>query len=86
MTYKITVLKKMIELYNKQLEDIQKAVVRNQHINNSYRFERIADIVAKRSLVASFIANDGVSTVPLNFRRGSVYFDDTLYKACASES
>jgi hypothetical protein len=40
-------------------------------------------MVANRRLVASFIENDGVPTVPSGWRNGDVFFDGMLSAACS---
>ena len=43
----------------------------------------MAEMVANRRLVASFIENDGVPTVPSGWRNGDVFFDGMLSAACS---
>jgi hypothetical protein len=40
-------------------------------------------MVANRRLVASFIENGGVPTVPVGFRNGDVFFDGMVNAACS---
>ena len=74
MKYDIEVLKKMIEKYNMNIEMFSK-------YNNVE--DRLADMVANRRLIASFIENNGESTVPAGWSNGNVFFDSMLYSACA---
>jgi hypothetical protein len=43
----------------------------------------MGDMVANRRLVASFIENDGVPTVPVGWRNGDVFFDGMVNAACS---
>lgn len=74
MKYDIEVLKKMIENYDMNIK-----------MFSTYKGveDRLADMVANRRLVASFIENDGEATVPPGFRNGNVFFDSMLYSAQA---
>ena len=45
--------------------------------------DRLAEMVANRRLVASYIENDGEATVPPRWRNGNVFFDSMLYSAHA---
>lgn len=74
MKYDIEVLKKMIENYDMNIK-----------MFSTYKGveDRLADMVANRRLVASFIENDGESTVPAGWRNGNVFFDSMLYSAQA---
>jgi len=74
MKYDVEVLKKMIDNYNMNIKMFSK-------YNNVE--DRLADMVANRRLIASFIENDGVRTVPFGWRNGNVFFDSMLYSACA---
>lgn len=74
MKYDVEVLQKMIDNYTMNIEMLSK-------YNNVE--QRLADMVANRRLVASFIENDGESTVPRGFQNGNVFFDTMLYSACA---
>lgn len=74
MKYDIEVLKKMIENYDMNIK-----------MFSTYKGveDRVADMVANRRLVASFIENNGESTVPAGWRNGNVFFDSMLYSAQA---
>lgn len=74
MKYDIEVLQKMIDNYDSNIEMFSK--YKNVE-------DRLAEMVANRRLVASFIENDGESTVPAGFRNGNVFFDSMMYSACA---
>ena len=43
----------------------------------------MGDMVANRRLVASFIENDGVPTVPVGWRNGDVFFDGMVNAAAS---
>jgi hypothetical protein len=74
MKYDIEVLKNMIANYDMNIEMFSK-----------YKDveDRLAEMVANRRLVASFIENDGEPTVPPGWRNGNVFFDSMLYSAQA---
>ena len=74
MKYDIEVLKKMIDNYNMNIEMFSK--YKNVE-------DRLADMVANRRLIASFIENDGERTVPAGWCNGNVFFDSMMYSACA---
>lgn len=84
MKYKIEALEKMIEVYTRNIESFSKlpSMTSKREDLREGTLERIADMVANRRLVASFIENDGESTVPYDFRRGNVFFDTMLYSSC----
>ena len=75
--YEIAVLESMIEHYTKNIEMFQSLVPSDAVIKS------IGDMVANRRLVASFIENDGVPTVPSGWRNGDVFFDGMLSAACS---
>lgn len=74
MKYNIDVLKNMVDNYTMNIEMFSK-----------YKGveDRLADMVANRRLVASFIENGGERTVPAGWRNGNVFFDSMLYSAQA---
>jgi hypothetical protein len=74
MNYDVEVLKNMIDNYTMNIEMFSK-------YNNVE--DQLAEMVANRRLIASFIENDGESTVPPKFRNGNVFFDSMLYSAQA---
>ena len=74
MKYDVEVLQKMIDNYTMNIEMLSK-------YNNVE--QRLADMVANRRLIASYIENDGAATVPRGFQNGNVFFDTMLYSACA---
>ena len=57
--YEIAVLESMIEHYTKNIEMFQSLVPSDAVIKS------MGDMVANRRLVASFIENDGMPTVPV---------------------
>jgi hypothetical protein len=67
----------MIEHYTKNIEMFQSLVPSDAVIKS------IGDMVANRRLVASFIENDGVPTVPVGWRNGDVFFDGMVNAACS---
>jgi hypothetical protein len=75
--YEIAVLESMIEHYTKNIEMFQSLVPSDAVIKS------IGDMVANRRLVASFIENDGVPTVPVGWRNGDVFFDGMVNAACS---
>ena len=75
--YEIAVLESMIEHYTKNIEMFQSLVPSDAVIKS------IGDMVANRRLVASFIENDGVPTVPSGWRNGDVFFDGMVNAACS---
>ena len=75
--YEITVLESMIEHYTKNIEMFQSLVPSDAVIKS------MGDMVANRRLVASFIENDGVPTVPVGWRNGDVFFDGMVNAACS---
>ena len=75
--YEIAVLESMIEHYTKNIEMFQSLVPSDAVIKS------MAEMVANRRLVASFIENDGVPTVPSGWRNGDVFFDGMLSAACS---
>ena len=75
--YEIAVLESMIEHYTKNIEMFQSLVPSDAVIKS------MGDMVANRRLVASFIENDGVPTVPSGWRNGDVFFDGMLSAACS---
>lgn len=68
--YDIGTLKRMISMYDRNIEMFSKY--------NDVE-PQMATMVANRRLIASFIENDGVSTVPSDFRNKNVFFDTMLY-------
>ena len=74
MKYDIEVLKNMIDNYTMNIKMFSKYPGEE---------DRIAEMVANRRLIASFIENDGERTVPPLFRNGNVFFDSMLYSAQA---
>jgi hypothetical protein len=75
--YEIAVLESMIEHYTKNIEMFQSLVPSDAVIKS------IGDMVANRRLVASFIENDGMPTVPSGWRNGDVFFDGMVNAACS---
>jgi hypothetical protein len=75
--YEIAVLESMIEHYTKNIEMFQSLVPSDAVIKS------MGDMVANRRLVASFIENDGVPTVPVGWRNGEVFFDGMVNAACS---
>ena len=75
--YEIAVLESMIEHYTKNIEMFQSLVPSDAVIKS------MGDMVANRRLVASFIENDGVPTVPVGWRNGDVFFDGMVNAACS---
>jgi len=75
--YEITVLESMIEHYTKNIEMFQSLVPSDAVIKS------MGDMVANRRLVASFIENDGMPTVPSGWRNGDVFFDGMVNAACS---
>jgi hypothetical protein len=67
----------MIEHYTKNIEMFQSLVPSDAVIKS------IGDMVANRRLVASFIENDGMPTVPSGWRNGDVFFDGMVNAACS---
>lgn len=80
MKYDIAVLERMVAHYTMNIEMFQK-----MQSNGNALVTDIADMVANRRLIASFIENDGERTVPPGFRRGDVFFDTTLYAVSNGE-
>ena len=76
--YEIAVLERMIAHYTMNIEMFQNLQSDGHSLVND-----IADMVANRRLVASFIENDGVPTVPIGFRNGDVFFDGMVNLACS---
>ena len=76
--YEIAVLERMIAHYTMNIEMFQNLQSDGHSLVND-----IADMVANRRLVASFIENDGVPTVPVGFRNGDVFFDGMVTLACS---
>ena len=74
MSYDVEVLKKMIANYDSNIEMFSKY--------NDVE-DRLAEMVANRRLIASFIENDGERTVPAGWHNGNVFFDSMLYSAQA---
>lgn len=74
MKYDVEVLKKMIDTYDFNIKMF------SAYDNVE---KRLAEMVAERRLIASFIENDGERTVPFGWRNGNVFFDSMLYSACA---
>ena len=68
--YEIAVLERMMDHYTTNIEMFQRLQGQGHSLVND-----IADMVANRRLVASFIENDGVPTVPVGWRNGDVFFD-----------
>ena len=75
--YEIAVLESMIEHYTKNIEMFQSLVPSDAVIKS------MGDMVANRRLVASFIENDGVPTVPVGWRNGDVFFDGMVNAAAS---
>ena len=75
--YEIAVLESMIEHYTKNIEMFQSLSPSDAVVKS------MAEMVANRRLVASFIENDGVPTVPSGWRNGDVFFDGMLSAACS---
>jgi len=76
--YQISVLERMIEHYTMNIKMFQELQGQDDSLIGD-----IADMVANRRLVASFIENDGVPTVPAGFRNGDVFFDGMVNAACS---
>ena len=76
--YKISVLERMIEHYTMNIKMFQELQGQGDSLIGDS-----ADMVANRRLVASFIENDGVPTVPVGFRNGDVFFDGMVNAACS---
>jgi|TARA_B110000495_G_C22753908_1_gene441610 hypothetical protein len=76
--YQISVLERMIEHYTMNIKMFQELQGQGDSLIGD-----IADMVANRRLVASFIENDGVPTVPVGFRNGDVFFDGMVNAACS---
>ena len=74
--HEIAVLENMIEHYTNNIEMFQ-SLSQGPSVTKS-----LADMVANRRLIASFIENDGVPTVPVGWRNGDVFFDGMLNAAC----
>lgn len=74
MAYNIEALKKMIETYNSNIEMFSK-------YDSPYAWEKLAEMVASRRLVAAMIENGGEAVVPSTWRNGNVFFDSMLYSA-----
>ena len=75
--YKIAVLERMIEHYTKNIEMFSALPPTNAVLDS------MAEMVANRRLVASFIENDGVPTVPVGWRHGDVFFDGMVNAAAS---
>jgi len=75
--YEIAVLESMIEHYTKNIEMFQSLAPSDAVIKS------MGDMVANRRLVASFIENDGMPTVPSGWRNGDVFFDGMVNAACS---
>ena len=75
--YEIAVLERMIEHYTKNIEMFSTLSPTNAVLDS------MAEMVANRRLVASFIENDGVPTVPVGWRNGDVFFDGMVNAACS---
>ena len=76
--YQISVLERMIEHYTMNIKMFQELQGQGDSLISD-----IADMVANRRLVSSFIENDGVPTVPVGFRNGDVFFDGMVNAACS---
>ena len=74
--HEIAVLENMIEHYTNNIKMFQ-SLSQGPSVTKS-----LADMVANRRLIASFIENDGVPTVPVGWRNGDVFFDGMLNAAC----
>mgnify|MGYP000048703593 CR=1 FL=1 len=75
--YEIAVLERMIEHYTKNIEMFSTLSPTNAVLDS------MAEMVANRRLVASFIENDGVPTVPVGWRNGDVFFDGMVNAAAS---
>ena len=83
--YQISVLERMIEHYTMNIKMFQElqGQIGIEMISGDSLIGDIADMVANRRLVASFIENGGVPTVPVGFRNGDVFFDGMVNAACS---
>ena len=70
----VEVLKKMIAIYNSNIEMFSK-------YDNVE--DRLAEMVAERRLIAAMIENDGEDVVPPRWSNGNVFFDSMMYSANA---
>ena len=75
--YEIPVLERMVKHYSDNIEMFQSLAPSDAVVKS------MAEMVANRRLVASFIENDGVPTVPSGWRNGDVFFDGMLNAACS---
>ena len=75
--YEIAVLERMVKHYTNNIEMFQSLSPSDAVVKS------MAEMVANRRLVASFIENDGVPTVPSGWRNGDVFFDGMLNAACS---
>ena len=75
--YKIAVLERMIEHYTKNIEMLSTLPPTNTVLDS------MAEMVAARRVVASFIENDGVPTIPPGWHNGNVYFDGMVNAAAS---
>jgi|TARA_R110000782_G_scaffold39657_8_gene91971 hypothetical protein len=75
--YEIAVLERMVKHYTDNIEMFQSLSPSDAVVKS------MAEMVANRRLVASFIENDGVPTVPSGWRNGDVFFDGMLNAACS---
>ena len=75
--YEIPVLERMVKHYSDNIEMFQSLAPSDAVVKG------MAEMVANRRLVASFIENDGVPTVPVGWRNGDVFFDGMVNAACS---
>ena len=75
--YEIAVLERMIEHYTNNIEMFQ------SYAPTAYITDSLAEMVANRRLVASYIENECVPTVPVGWGNGNVFFDGMLSAACS---
>ena len=75
--YEIPVLERMVKHYSDNIEMFQSLAPSDAVVKS------MAEMVANRRLVASFIENDGVPTVPSGWRNGDVFFDGMVNAACS---
>ena len=75
--YEIAVLERMVKHYTDNIEMFQSLSPSDAVVKS------MAEMVANRRLVASFIENDGVPTVPSGWRNGDVFFDGMVNAACS---
>lgn len=77
MKYNVSTLERMIDVYNQNIDYNQRLLAQ---FNYGSTERHLAELVANRRYVAALIDNGGESFD--TDRKGSVYFDTLLYKAC----